>query len=310
MAVAQMTALIRQLALVSESKLILMSDVMKVSAALQKQATRDLAPIWDISATVDAFDKLDDVPVGYWPLIIQDDIDTAGAAGIHKDENGQPMALITASADINTWSLTASHEALEMLVDPSGDRLVAGDSPKSDQGRVSFLVEVCDPVEASNFAYSVNGVLVSDFYTPHYFDPVQSPGVRYSYTGALTEPRQVLSGGYLSWVDPTSNTWWQETFFDGDQPDFRSLGQLNTAQGESLRTLVDGLSSTQTRQAIARGRGGATAAGLELQCSAKASISNATGWRRKINQLLAQGSAKAAKHGRRPVPKANPPEQK
>jgi hypothetical protein len=58
----------RQLALVSESTQVPKSDVSKVSAALQKQATRDLAPIWDISATVDAFEKLEDVPIGYWPI--------------------------------------------------------------------------------------------------------------------------------------------------------------------------------------------------------------------------------------------------
>ena len=35
-------------------------DLMRVSAALQKQASRDLAPIWEISATVDAFASLED----------------------------------------------------------------------------------------------------------------------------------------------------------------------------------------------------------------------------------------------------------
>ena len=124
------------------------SDVLKVSAALQKQATRDLGPIWEVSATVDAFEKLEDVPVGYWPMRVMDDIQVDGAAGIHEDENGQPFALITASSDLNTWSLTASHEAFEMLVDPFGNRVIAGDSPKPDQGRASFLVEVCDPSEA------------------------------------------------------------------------------------------------------------------------------------------------------------------
>ena len=53
-----MTVLLRQLALVSESSQIAKADVQKVSAALQKQASRDLAPIWEISSTVDAFDKL------------------------------------------------------------------------------------------------------------------------------------------------------------------------------------------------------------------------------------------------------------
>ncbi len=171
-----MAALIRQLALVSESNQISKSDVSKVSAALQKQATRDLAPFWDISATVDAFDKLEDVPVGYWPMIIRDDIGVPGAAGIHEDKDGQPFALISASSDLDTWSLTASHEAFEMLVDPSGNRVQTGDSPKPDQGRVNF-----PPCEAADFGYSVNGVLVSDFYTPNYFDPVATAGVRYSY---------------------------------------------------------------------------------------------------------------------------------
>jgi hypothetical protein len=171
-----MAALIRQLALVSESNQIPAGDVQKVSAAIQKQASRDLAPIWDISATVDSFDKLEDVPVGYWPIIVMDDIGVDGAAGVHEDKNGQPFALVTAAATLDEWSLTASHEALEMLVDPSGNRVVAGDSPKTDQGRVSFLVEVCDPSEAKDFAYSSNGVLVADFYTPHYFDPVKAAG--------------------------------------------------------------------------------------------------------------------------------------
>ena len=39
----------------------------------------------------------------------------------------------------DVWSLTASHECLEMLADPFGNRLIAGDSPKPDQGRVQIL---------------------------------------------------------------------------------------------------------------------------------------------------------------------------
>ena len=59
-----MSAILRQVALVSESSSIDQGDVMRVSAALQKQATRDLAPIWEVSATVDSFAKLEDVPLG------------------------------------------------------------------------------------------------------------------------------------------------------------------------------------------------------------------------------------------------------
>lgn len=189
-----MAAILQQMALVSESEDVLMGDVMKVAAALQKQASRDVAPIWDSSATVDAFETLEDVPIGYWPMIVKDDIGY-NAAGIHLDKDNQPFALISASSVPDRWSLTASHEMCEMLIDPFGNRLVAGDSPKRGQSRVSFLVEICDPSEDAKFGYSSNGILVSDFYTPKYFDPLASPGVRYSFTGAITKPRQVLRGG-------------------------------------------------------------------------------------------------------------------
>ena len=96
-----MSELIRQIALVSQSALLPPGDVSKVAAAIQKQATRDLSPIWSVSATVDAFDNLDDVPIGYWPLVVMDNINTPGASGIHEDNNGQPFALISASADLD-----------------------------------------------------------------------------------------------------------------------------------------------------------------------------------------------------------------
>jgi hypothetical protein len=302
-----MAALIRQLALVSESQQIPDNDVLKVSAALQKQATRDVAPLWDVSATVDTFKALEDVPQGYWPMIVMDDIGTPGAAGIHEDKNGQPFALITASSDLDTWSLTASHEALEMLVDPQGNRLVAGDSPMADQGRVSFLVEVSDPSEAADNAYTVNGILVSDFYTPHFFDPVFASGVRYSFTGAITEPRQVLPGGYLSWLDAGSGHWWQEVWFDGgDKPSFRDLGVIDQKATGNVRAAIDRLTMESTLKAIARGRKKADAAGLTPAILARSSASLATMWRQHINEILAgsrKGPPNGAGPGRRTPPR-------
>jgi hypothetical protein len=279
-----MASLTHQLALVSESTQAKMGDLLKVSAALQKQATRDLSPIWEIAATVDPFEKLEDVPIGYWPMIVMDDIGVAGAAGIHQDKDGQPFALISSASDLDTWSLTASHEALEMLVDPFGNRVMAGDSPKEGQGRVSFLVEVCDPSEAADFAYSSNGVLVSDFYTPNFFDPVVAPGVRYSFTGAVTEPRQVLRGGYLSWEDPVSSHWWQEIWF-GAQPTFRDIGPLDQSSG-SLRSQIDRLTNAETAKAIATGRKSAAAAGLTVAVANQSSSSKAAIWREQISEIL------------------------
>ncbi len=241
--------------LVSESKSVTPRALMRTAAALQKQVTRDYAPIWHVKATVSAFAALDDVPNGYWPLIVMDDIHTAGAAGVHQDKNGQPYALVEASA---SWSLTASHETLEMLTDPFGNRLVSGRSPKRGQGRVEFLVEVGDPCEDAAFAYTANGITVTDFITPAFFDPVLSPSAQYSFTGAVKKPRQVLKGGYLSWHDPITDHWWQEIWFDA-RPKFRDLGVLGRLKG-SLRATIDamtpvpqlqrGLTATDPRLAL------------------------------------------------------------
>jgi hypothetical protein len=284
-----MATLLRQVALVSESNSIGLADVTRVSAALQKQVTRDLASIWDVSATVDAFAKLEDVPLGYWPIMIRDNIGFA-AAGIHLDKDGQPFALVTAGDD---WSLTASHETLEMLVDPFGNRVIAGDSPKSDQGRVEFLVEVCDPSESAECAYTVNGVLVSDFYTPGYFDPIQAAGVRYSFTGALSEPRQVVSGGYLSWHEPVSDHWWQLQFF-GAQPSFRDLGQLSAKNG-SMRSQIDRLTEAESAKHRKGTTASVTAARTASAINQRSSETKAAAWREQISQLLSdQAPAPAA----------------
>jgi hypothetical protein len=229
----------RNLALVADTKKITPSQLTKVAAALQKQATRDFGPLWDIQANVSGFARLQDVPTDYWPVIVRDDIKTPGAAGVHEDKNRQPFALVQFS---DAWSLTASHETLEMLADPFGNRLVAGKSPKRAQGRVNFLVEVCDPSEDQQFAYTVNGVTVSDFYTPHFFDPVAESSVRYSYTGAVKGPRTILRGGYLSWGVPETNEWFQMIWFDTEKPVFRSLGVLSGTG--SLRAAIDRLTPT------------------------------------------------------------------
>ncbi len=130
---------VRQVALVSEVADIPVKEVARISAALQKQVTRDFAPIWQVQATVDGFPALEDVPLGYWPVIIVQDVQ--GAAGVHLDKEGQPFALVEVG---DSWSLTASHETLEMLGDPFGNRLITGPSPRSDQGRVE-LPELAQP---------------------------------------------------------------------------------------------------------------------------------------------------------------------
>jgi hypothetical protein len=186
---------------------------LRVAAALQVQLTRDFTPIWGIPAVVSAFESLEDVSPACIPLlIVKPGTLDPRFHGFHVTEGDQSIGLVEARRD---WSLAASHELLEIACDPAGERKVPGESlrdsadpgeltPLADryrslQGQVSYLVEVCDPCQSDEFAYTVDGVLVSDFVTPRYYDPQRKGSGSYSFTGAVTEPLQVLEGGYVSW---------------------------------------------------------------------------------------------------------------
>jgi hypothetical protein len=235
-------ALTYQLALVADTPRVSPSDLNQVSAALQKQVTRDFGPIWGVQATVDVVPSLEETPLGYWPIIVRDDIHKPTSAGFHTDKRKQPYSLVQYTS---TWSLTASHECLEMLADPFGNRTIAGTSPQDGKSRVEFLVEVADPCTDAKFSYTVNGVMVSDFCTPNFFEPVVAPGTRYSYSGAVSQPHQVLEGGYLSWHESVTNHWWQQTCVDG-KSEFRDLGVIDTST-DSLRAMVDRMTIVPAR---------------------------------------------------------------
>ncbi len=240
--------LTRYVALVTETHKVHAAELVAVAAALQKQVTRDFGPIWGVQASIAAYARLEDVPLDYWPIVISDNLDRPEAAGYHEDELGQPCALVRLTDD---WSVTASHEMLEMLADPWGRHLVAGQSPRRPDERVKFLVEVSDP--CSNESYKVNGIAVSDFYTPRFFDPVATSSVRYSYKGSITEPRQVLKGGYLTWHDPASRKWWHRAWFDGDHPTDAEVPIPAIVKGNIRATIDRHLSAAHDR---ARQRGG------------------------------------------------------
>jgi len=267
------------LALVSETTSVALPELTRVSAALQKQVTRDLSVQWDLQGTIDPFASLEEVPPGYWPLIIKDDIGQ-DASGVHCDDTGQPMALITSDLD---WSVTASHEVLEMLVDPFGNRMIAGRSVSPDQGRVEYLVEVSDPV--SGKWYLVNGVKVSDFYTRSFFDPGKADGVQYSSAGNLTGPRQILFGGYLTWFEPVGGEWWQQSWFSGDQPSIRSLGPIQkTTCG--MRPSIDRLTTRHRRSVVGKAAKPETPeADRAARAVAASSRAKAERWRMHIDKI-------------------------
>ena len=126
--------------------------------------------------------------------------------GVHLDEHRHPYAEITYTSD---WTVTASHELLEMLVDPWGTRMLPGPSldPATGGRPVFYLVEVADPVEAAS--YERAGVPVSDFVTPSWYHAAAAGHGPFSLLGSPAGPWQVQQGGYVSWYDPKDGRWHQ-----------------------------------------------------------------------------------------------------
>jgi hypothetical protein len=212
------------------------------AAALNIQVTRDLPQFWDVHATVAYLPDHRKIPQGVWPVQIVDKLPPE-EGGFHFTKNNQPYAKIIGTPGSNEWTIDASHETLEMLVDPSGNRLqtstaiaISGTKIVEGVGQFEYLVEACDPCEADVFSYQISGIAVSDFITPHFYEPNALPGTRYSFTGALKAPRQILDGGYISWTDPKTDRIQQLLNFN-NKPFIKDLGPASGAA--NLRTFVD-----------------------------------------------------------------------
>jgi hypothetical protein len=230
-----------QVGLVDKSGALDSKLVQAAAAALNIQAMRDLSDIWNVQATVRYLPDPKSIPVGVWPVFLVAKL-PPGEGGVHMDKNNQPYSLVIGTPDSADWTIDASHETVEMLVDPQGSRLqtsraieIAGKGVQDTTGQFEYVVEACDPCEANNYAYSIDGIAVSDFITPHFYDPVTTAGTRYSFGGNVQRPRQVLPGGYISFVNPKSNEI-EQILFLGAKPVLKNLG---SAKGLSLRQFID-----------------------------------------------------------------------
>jgi len=215
--------------------------VQSVAAALNIQITRDLPQFWSISATVMYLPSPHKVPAGVWPVQLVKSL-PPGEGGFHLDKHKQPYAKVIATPKNDGWTIAASHETLEMLLDPYGNRLqssveieIKANKIVDGTGQYGYLVEACDPCEDDKFGYTINGVVVSDFITPHFYDPMVTPGTRYSFTGAIKAPRQILPGGYISWVNHEADEW-QQLQYLSSRPKIVNLGKASA--DKSLREWI------------------------------------------------------------------------
>lgn len=188
------------------------TDIQKVVAALQIQVSQHFAPVWGVDATLTYVPKNHKPAPKTWWLVMLDTSDEAGALGYHDlTPDGLPIGKVFAKTDLHygaSWSVTMSHELLEMLADPSCS-LCYFIQPDDNSGTL-YCAEVGDPVEADHLGYKINGIQVSDFIYPAWFEPYQPKSTQFDYMKHCTSPLQILPGGYMSIFRVNSSTGWSQ----------------------------------------------------------------------------------------------------
>jgi hypothetical protein len=176
-----------------------------VAAALQRQVGEDFLPRWLVDATVRAATPTRPPLADEWMLGLYETPEHADALGEHDTTPaGLPLMRVYPkldAADLIPWTVTASHEILETLADPWLCRCAQG-----RDGRI-WALEICDAVEQD--FYWIDGIAVSDFVYPAYFEPPRElDGVVLDHMRLLTAPLELRPGGYgQTWTDEAGAGW-------------------------------------------------------------------------------------------------------
>jgi hypothetical protein len=196
------------IAVINESTDISDDEVKQMIPAFSKQWNVDLKSIWGVAEAAFAFVPKGKTPApGAWWVVFLDNSDQARALAYHDlTIEGLPISKVfvkTIKADNASVSVGATHEICEMAVDPWLN------GAYQDANGVFWASEICDPVEDDQYAYKIDGVLVTDFVTPDWYAHQFSNG-KMDFKGHALVPFEVLTGGYAQYFDATQG-WVQVT---------------------------------------------------------------------------------------------------
>lgn len=220
-----------QISVINESTVLTDAEVQPVVAALQQQVTNDFRPAWGTDAELKMIPQGTQPPAGTWWLVILDDSDQAGALGYHDlTQDGLPIGKVFAASDLKagtSWSVTASHELLEMLADPNINLTVFVQN--ANTAGTLYAYEVCDACEDDSFGYKINDILVSDFVYPAWFENFRQQGsTQFDRMNQIQNPLQLLSGGYIGVFSVTDGSGWQQQTAEKIPTNLRHRGHVGS----------------------------------------------------------------------------------
>lgn len=227
--------------IVNASPLLTDEEVEKKVKPLQRKFDRDFYPSWAAASRIARIPEvtfhfatakeIPRLPKTAWPIFLNRHSKEANALGWHDYTDGKAYSRVFVGDCIRLgldWSVTLSHEVDELILDPNIHRVWV-----MSNGEQAAL-EACDPVEADEYGYTVNGQKMSDFVLPAYFSTsAEGP---WDFRKHLEGPCPTLTpGGYQS---ITRGGRWVQIFANEEDriPSARALmnGHRRLARGLAL----------------------------------------------------------------------------
>jgi hypothetical protein len=193
--------------------------------AVNRQIAEDFNPNWSMGAELRLEgaigkdpddDKLPELR-GDAIIYLWNEVDVEDALGYHEaNAAGIPFGFVFTELVKQLkepWTVTFSHEALELIGDPEANLLVAGPHPEDPKTEVFHWYEMCDAVQDES--YKIDGIDVSNFLLPLYFTSDAELGGRNDFLGARKGRKPLNSfgiapGGYIGFYNPETRE--HETF--------------------------------------------------------------------------------------------------
>ena len=195
------------------------ADLLAAIRVINQQIEYDFAPYWNMPATLRLEGSLLKQPRANLSAAVMrgDAVLYVWSATAHGDPEGFhdrnfrgiPYGVVYSEVSVQTgdpWSVTFSHETLELIADPQGNNYVMGPGPHDPRKKVFYWFEMCDAV--SSQTYEIDGIALQNFLLPAYFEP-PVPGARTNFLGTDLAPFGIASESYLGYYDPEKKS--QET---------------------------------------------------------------------------------------------------
>jgi hypothetical protein len=196
---------------INQSSSLADSEVEKVSDAVQKQIKRDFAPNWGINADIRFVPRGGQASPNAWPIFIESGSDETNSLSYHfLTKEGRPAAKVFPDRYKEyggQWSISVSHELINMLVDPRANLSVW-----VGNGSDFYSYEPANPCGGTRGVYSIDGVIVSNFVFPSWFVPRDSKQQgRLDFLAQSNAPFNLCSGGNIAYFDVKAGGWQWKT---------------------------------------------------------------------------------------------------